>query len=118
MSISTYMPWLSRPQYDPVARTCVCPAGKFLNSEGVRQYHARVCVGTIPRNEAGLRGVWVAGRCLRDPMQATPRQVAFFRGRATSAPQTHTARMKRRIDQPHERARYGRRFATVEPVFA
>jgi len=31
---------------------------------------------------------------------------------------THTARMKERIDTPAGRARYGQRFATVEPVFA
>jgi hypothetical protein len=30
---------------------------------------------------------------------------------------THTARMKRRIDSPEGRALYGRRFGIVEPVF-
>jgi len=32
--------------------------------------------------------------------------------------ETHTARMKVQIDSAAGRAQYGRRFATVEPVFA
>ncbi len=34
-----------------------------------------------------------------------------------STPESHTDRMKKRIDSPTGRARYGQRFATVEPVF-
>jgi hypothetical protein len=41
----------------------------------------------------------------------------FFRGETAPLPESHTARMKRRIDTAEGRARYGRRFATVEPVF-
>nr|MBA3560641.1 transposase [Gemmatimonadaceae bacterium] len=57
-------------------------------------------------------------QCLRTPDKTIARQVAFFRGRAVPAPETHTARMKQRIDSPAGLARYGQRFATVEPVFA
>ena len=45
------------------------------------------------------------------------RNVAFFRGRANAAIESHTARMRARIDTPLGRAQYGQRFATVEPVF-
>ncbi len=56
-------------------------------------------------------------QCLRTPDRTPTRQVAFFHGKAADTPETHTARMKRRLDTPEGRAQYGRRFATVEPVF-
>ena len=56
-------------------------------------------------------------QCLRTPDRTPIRQVAFFRGKAAGTPETHTDRMKRRLDTPEGRAQYGRRFATVEPVF-
>jgi len=43
--------------------------------------------------------------------------VAFFQGKAATTPESHTERMKKRIDSPAGRVRYGQRFATVEPVF-
>ncbi len=55
---------------------------------------------------------------LRTPERTPTRRVAFFRGRAPGRPESHTARMQRRLDTPAGRAQYGRRLATVEPVFA
>jgi hypothetical protein len=55
---------------------------------------------------------------LRTPDKTVSRQVAFFRGRAASAKETHTARMKSKIDTPSGRAQYAQRFGAVEPVFA
>ena len=57
-------------------------------------------------------------QCLRTPEVTTVRNVAFFRGRVDAAHETHTARMRVRIDSVIGRAQYGCRFATVEPVFA
>jgi hypothetical protein len=57
-------------------------------------------------------------QCLRTPATPPVRNVAFFRGRVGAPSETSTARMRRRIDSPTGRALYGRRFATVEPVFA
>jgi hypothetical protein len=105
-------------QYDPVARTCVCPAGKSLYRKGQQNITRGFVSEQFHGTKRDCLPCALRARCLRDPTQATPRQVAFFRGRAGSAPETHTARMKRRIDRPSERARYARRFATVEPVFA
>ena len=51
------------------------------------------------------------------PQEIMVRQVAFFHGRSRDARESHTDRMKRRLDSPEGRARYGQRFATVEPVF-
>jgi transposase len=105
-------------QYDPVARTCVCPAGKSLYRRG----QSLITNGFVSEQFRGAKRdclpCLLRAQCLRDPAQATPRQVAFFRGRAGPAPETHSARMKQRIDVPRERARYAQRFGTVEPVFA
>lgn len=44
------------------------------------------------------------------------RRVAFFH-KYQASPLIYTKRMKQAIDSPEGRIRYGRRFATVEPVF-
>ncbi len=108
-----------RPQefsYDTNSNTCICPAGASLYSNGShcttrgRTHHKftgakRDCVPCKLRDQ-----------CLRTPHKTLVRQVAFFhRGRAS--PLTHTQVMKRRIDSAQGRALYGRRIATVEPVF-
>ena len=56
-------------------------------------------------------------QCLRTPEKTKTRQVCFFRGKADPAAVNYSATMKKAIDSPEGRARYGRRFATVEPVF-
>ena len=103
--------------YDAEARTCVCPAGKALYRAGrdvvTRGYVADRFHGTKrDRGPCPLRA-----QCLRTPERTPTRQVAFFRGKARSTPETHTDRMKRRLDTSEGRAQYGRRLATVEPVF-
>jgi Transposase DDE domain len=55
-------------------------------------------------------------QCLRHPERTLVRQVAFFQQNQAS-PLRYTERMKEAIDSPQGRARYGRRMATVEPVF-
>jgi hypothetical protein len=56
-------------------------------------------------------------RCLRTPEKTKTRQVCFFRGKAAEEAERYSDIMKRAIDSPRGRALYGRRFATVEPVF-
>jgi transposase len=101
--------------YDPQAGTCICPAGKHLYSNGsgctINGYAAvkfqgaqRDCMPCTHRD-----------RCLLIPEKTRVRQVAFFRGKRDG--ESYTDKMKRRIDSPEGRARYGQRFATVEPVF-
>ena len=103
--------------YDAEARTCVCPAGKSLYRSG----QAVVTNGYVEDHFRGAKRDCgpcpLRARCLRTPDRTPTRQVAFFRGKAPDAPASHTARMKQRIDAPESRARYGQRFATVEPVF-
>ncbi len=103
--------------YDAEARTCVCPAGQALHRSGrdvvTRGYVADHFRGT-KRDCGPCR---LRAQCLRTPETTPTRQVAFFRGKAAGTPETHTDRMKRRLDTPEGRAQYGQRFATVEPVF-
>ena len=104
--------------YDAAARTCICPAGKSLYRKG----QSCVTNGFVAEVFRGAKRDCVPcplrTQCLQTPGSTTARQVAFFRGRATQKRVTHSALMKARIDSPAGRARYGQRFATVEPVFA
>ena len=101
--------------YDPEQGTCICPAGKQLYSDGsdcvINGYLAtrfkgaqRDCLSCLQRD-----------KCLLYPQKTKTRQVAFLRGKATG--ESYTDKMKKRIDSPKGRIEYGRRFATVEPVF-
>ena len=101
--------------YNPQEGTCVCPAGKQLYGNGsdctINGYAAvkfqgalRDCVPCTHRD-----------RCLLKPEKTKVRQVSFFQGKKESV--SYTDQMKARIDSPEGRIQYGRRFATVEPVF-
>ena len=107
-----------RPQdfdYDPQAGTCVCPAGKKLYGNGsgctINGYAAVKFQGAqcdcVPCEHRD--------RCLLKPDKTKVRQVAFFQGKRDGV--SYADKMKARIDSPEGRIRYGRRFATVEPVF-
>ena len=108
-----------RPQefhYDPATRTCVCPAGKTLYGNGSH------CVihGYVAVKFQGAQQDCVPcqqrDQCLRTPAKTKTRQVAFFQRKGDGKP-SFTDKMKARIDSPEGQAKYGRRFATVEPVF-
>ena len=109
-------------QYDPVARTCVCPAGKRLQRRG----GARVTRDHVGAHFQGAKRdsgpCALRARCLRTPATTLVRNVAFFHGRISTREVNQSARMRarmrERIDAPAGRAQYARRFATVEPVFA
>ena len=111
---TTYQP--SDFTYDAEAKTCVCPAGKSLYSHG-----SGIISGyAVVRFQGARRDCLPCAhreRCLRTPEKTKTRQVAFFQGKVVIPPESHSDRMKQRIDSPAGRARYGERFATVEPVF-
>lgn len=109
-----------RPQdftLDPATGICTCPAGKPLYRNGTNCIHN----GHLATKYSGtLRDCLPCeqrARCLRTPEKTKVRQVAFFRGKADTTEESPTERMKRAIDSEEGKARYGRRFATVEPVF-
>ena len=55
-------------------------------------------------------------QCLRKPETTKARQVAFFQGKRAGQ-QSHTDRMKAKIDSAAGKHMIAARFATVEPVF-
>jgi transposase len=103
--------------YDPEAGTCICPAGKSLYQNGSNCNHKKL-IGT--KFQGALRDCApcpLRERCLRTPEKTKTRQVMFFRGRVENGEASPSERMKRAIDSERGRQLYGRRFATVEPVF-
>lgn len=104
--------------YDQDTQTCLCPAGKRLYLQQrrviIRGYQAIGFMGA--KRDCGP--CHLRHQCLKDPQQKTTRQVYFFAGRADDAPETFTAKMKRKLDSPQGRHVYSHRLATVEPVFA
>jgi hypothetical protein len=103
--------------YDAATSICIGPAGKKLYSTGShcttngRRHHKfqgakRDCVPCPLRD-----------RCLRHPQRTPTRQVAFFE-KNLGSPLEFTERMRAAIDSERGRKLYGKRMATVEPVFA
>jgi hypothetical protein len=75
--------------YDPKSRTCICPAGKTLQSRR-RRRDQWLRSHQVRRGAARLRTCTHRKRCLRTPEETKTRQVAFFQGKVneTSA-KTH-----------------------------
>jgi len=103
--------------HDPVAGTCICSAGKSLYWSGANCNHKGL-IGT--KFQGALRDCGPCeqrDKCLRTPEKTQTRQVCFFRGKVEGGRESPSERMKRAIDSERGRQLYGRRFATVEPVF-
>jgi hypothetical protein len=103
--------------HDPAAGTCICPAGKSLYQNGANCHHKGLIV---TRFQGALRDCvpcQLREKCLRTPEKTKTRQVMFFRGRVENGEDSPSGRMRRAIDSERGRELYGRRFATVEPVF-
>lgn len=102
--------------YDEQDGICICPAGEFLYQNG----SACVIQGREAVKFTGAGRVCgpcpLRDQCLRHPDRTPVRQVVFFTGKHHK-PESHSVRMKRKIDSDEGRRRYGQRFATVEPVF-
>ncbi|MFN0304003.1 MAG: transposase [Burkholderiales bacterium] len=68
----------------------------------------------------GAKRVWgpcpLRDPCLRHPERTAVRQVVFFKGTVPGTQESFSDKMKRKIDSPEGRVKYGQRFATVEPV--
>lgn len=100
----------------PDHRTCVCPAGKSLRRNGanatISGYAALLFKGT----ESDCGGCDQRAACLRHPEKTKVRQVAFLQGKRPG-PESHSDKMKAKIDAEQGRRMITQRFATVEPVF-
>ena len=109
-----------RPQdfdYDPETGTCLCPAGKKLYQNGANCNHNGLIGTKFQGAQRDCLPCELREKCLRTPDKTKTRQVCFFRGKADQNEESAADRMKRAIDSERGRALYGRRFATVEPVF-
>jgi transposase len=104
-------------KFDREAHSCVCPAGQPLYGNGRECKIGGFVVVRFRGAESTCMPCTHRGKCLRTPDKTKTRQVAFFIGKLPHK-NVHTERMKQRIDSAEGRALYGRRFATVEPVFA
>lgn len=101
---------------DPEAKTCVCPAGKTLYGNGSNcQFNGYLAVKFQGAKQDCLPCA-LRRQCLRTPEKTATQQVAFFLGKAPGR-ESHTDRMKVKIDSDRGKQMITRRFATVEPVF-
>ena len=111
---------LYRPEdfdYDRQAGTCICPAGKVLYQNGAGCIHNGYIAAKFQGAQRDCIPCTERDKCLRTPEKTKTRQVCFFRGKADPTAENYSDIMKRAIDSPEGKALYGRRFATVEPVF-
>ncbi len=104
-------------RYDPATQTCVCPAGKTLYGNGKNCIHNGYTAVKFQGAQRDCVPCTHRDKCLRTPGKTKTRQVAFFQGKVAGQQESFTDKMKTRIDSAEGRARYGRRFAAVEPVF-
>jgi transposase len=109
--------------YDESQQTCVCPAGHRLYRSGVDIISGGYRGAHFKAPKSACRGCELRSQCLRYPERTVQRQVMFVIGRVAGAVRTPRPQppaieaMKRKIDSPLGRLIYGRRIATVEPVF-
>ena len=104
--------------YDADAGTCVCPAGKSLYRNGANCNHNGHLAVKFQGALRDCGPCTLRDRCLRKPETTQTRQVCFFYGKTPGRMTNYSEIMKRAIDSERGRQLYGRRFATVEPVFA
>lgn len=102
--------------FDPQKQTCVCPAGKNLYRNGSNCVFNGYLAVKFQGAQQDCLPCGLRSRCLRTPEKTKTRQVAFFLGRAPGC-ESHTDRMKAKIDSDQGKEMITRRFATVEPVF-
>ncbi len=96
---------------------CICPAGKRMYKCGNSHHHGLHAVkyhGTkrdcIPCTQRA--------QCLKHPDVTETRQFSHFTGRTDKKEKTFSQKMREKIDSVAGKLIYGRRMATIEPVFA
>ena len=104
-------------QYNPETGSCICPAGKKLYQNGANCTINGRRFTKFSGSQRDCLPCDHRAKCLRTPEKTKVRQVAFYQGKADTAEESYTERMKRAIDSEAGRQQYGQRFATVEPVF-
>ena len=109
--------------YDESKQTCICPAGHKLYRSGVDIITGQYRGADFKAPKSACGPCALRRQCLRYPDRTAQRQVVFFKGRVPGTPRGPKApppaieAMRRKIDSMLGRWIYGRRIATVEPVF-
>jgi len=97
---------------------CICPAGKRMYRHGSNViFHGRHAI----RFKGAKRDCipcQLREKCLKKPDLTEVRQFAYFTGKTEDQTKTFTQKMREKIDSAAGKLIYGRRMATVEPVFA
>lgn len=91
-----------------------CPAGKRLYRNGKECNIGGYAAVKFRAPISACKDCALRAQCLRKPDTSKVRQVAVLTRKEMA---THTHAMRERIDSDEGRQQYGRRFATVEPVF-
>lgn len=104
-------------EFDLKTKTCICPAGQILDSNGVH-YLTNGRLGLKFKGRVQSCGQCeLRSQCLRHPERTPVRQVAYI-AKGQPSPHEATEKMKRAIDTQQGRRLYSQRIGTVEPVFA
>jgi len=106
-------------RFDPLQKTCICPAGESLRLQGQLDDGNGKLTLLFEGRLLQCRNCALKQRCMQKPEQANHgkghgRQVSVI---VRSRP-TFTDWMKQRVDSDKGKQIYGHRMSTVEPVFA
>lgn len=103
-------------QFNLEQKTCICPAGKRLYGNGGNCTINGFAAIKFQGAKQDCVPCELRTQCLLKPEKTPTRQVAFFLGKALGR-ESHTDRMKQKIDSDCGKRMITWRFATVEPVF-
>lgn len=104
--------------YDPIQKSCVCPAGERLSYRGERLGELGQTVVMFEGRLLQCRACDKKDRCMKNPGAADHRKghgrvVSFIKKDRPS----YTDWMKQRIDSQYGKQVYSHRMSVVEPVF-
>ncbi len=97
---------------------CICPAGKRLYRDGANVLINGKRFIKFRGSKTNCIPCGLRVKCMKNPEQTVTRQFAYYTGKNEQHAKTFTEKMKEKIDTIAGRLLYGRRMATVEPVFA
>ena len=102
--------------HDALTKSCICPEGKALYSNGSRCVIDGRVYHKFTGNKTHCTTCTQRDKCLRTPEKTEVRQMSFLI-KEQALPVTLIEKMKRDIDSKEGRRRYRQRMGTVEPVF-
>jgi IS5 family transposase len=102
-------------RFDPTTGRLICPAGKKMCGSGSQSRRGDYRMESYRALKSSCAGCQLRAKCIRNPNQAGPRTVRYFR---LDGNESLTSRMKKKIDTVEGRRIYSRRLGNVEPVFA